>query len=378
VRRVESAGIVLGVLLAVVLPVLLHGLPGSPRELAVHLLLVAAGLALLWWRTAPQVVAPVSLGLLLAVLVLGPDVWFPDSALVVLGVACALLGFAWSGRRAVVAGVVGVAYLGVLLALSGPDSVVALPMFTVPGYVAGTILRRRQDTAEELARRTAELEREQEELEELSVRHERQRIAGELHDVVGHALSVLVIQAAAGQRLVDSEPERASRTLDVIAESARRGTADLERLVELLGGEATAAPDLGLVDDVVAHAVRSGLDVTYRVDADRAAVTDHAAHVVHRVVQEGLTNALRHAPGSPVRIRVSAEAEGGVAVSVENDPSAGVGTLRGTGRGLLGLRERVHAQGGRLRAGPTDGGGWRVEAWLPPGPGALATPPPRA
>jgi len=251
-------------------------------------------------------------------------------------------------------------------------------MFTLPGYAAGTILRRRQDTAEELARRTAELEREQEELEELSVRHERQRIAGELHDVVGHALSVLVIQAAAGQRLVDSEPERAARTLDVIAESARRGTADLERLVELLGGEATPAPDLGLVDDVVAHAVRSGLDVTYRVDADRAAVTDHAAHLVHRVVQEGLTNALRHAPGSPVRIRVAAQAEGGLAVSVENDRSAGVGTLRGSGRGLLGLRERVQAQGGRLRAGPTDSGGWRVEAWLPLVAGALATPRPRA
>ncbi len=350
VRRLEQVGIVLTVLLAVVVPVLVHGRPTTPFGVVFVGLIVVAGLALLAWRSHPRAASTVSLGLLLVAFVLGPDQWFPDTAIVVLSAGFAVLALGWSGRAAVGVAVVALGYVVVLVALGQTGTgVVPSVMFTLPGFVAGTIFRLRRETADALARRAAELEREQEELTALSVRHERRRIAGELHDVVGHAVSVLVIQAAAGQRLVDAAPERVEGTFDIIAESARRGTADLERLVELLGGTEPAVPDLGLVDEVVAHAVRSGLDVRYRVEGERAVVPERAAHVVHRVVQEGLTNALRHAPGASVRIRIVTDvAAGAIDVTVEND--AGVG--RGRDGARVGLRSGRSPGAGRGGRGP--------------------------
>ena len=115
---------------------------------------------------------------------------------------------------------------------------VAALMFTVPPYVAGTVLRLRRETADQLALRAQELEDERELFAEIALRHERARIASELHDIVGHAISVMVIQAAAGQRLVDADPARAKEAFAAISESARQGTKDLERLIELLGGTA--------------------------------------------------------------------------------------------------------------------------------------------
>lgn len=367
-RRLEPAAIALGVLLAVVVPVLVHGAPRTPGGIAFLVLVTVAGLALTGWRSSPRAAATLSLGLLLAAFVVAPGEWFPDSGILILSAGFAVLALGWSGWGAVAVGVVAAGYLGVLVAVgaSGGSEVASL-VFTLPGYVAGTIFRLRRETADALARRATELEREQAELTELSVRQERRRIAGELHDVVGHALSVLVIQAAAGQRLVDSAPERVAPTFGVIAESARRGTADLERLVELLGGTGAGEPGLALVDDVVAHAVRSGFDVTCVVDGDPGVVPEPTAHLAYRVVQEGLTNALRHAPGAPVRIRIATgEVPGGLSVSVENGaPTHGGGQVRGSGVGLVGLRDRVAAATGGLRAGPTPVGGWRLEARLP-------------
>lgn len=366
-RRLEQAGIVGGVLLVVVLPLLLHGPPTTATGVLHAVLVTTAGLALALWRESPRTASSLSLGLLLAAFVVAPGAWFPDTGIVILSAGFAVLALGWSGAAAVGVGVLAAAYLAVLVAIgaSGGSEVAPL-VFTVPGYVAGTIFRLRRETTEALAERAAELEREQQELTELSVRQERRRIAGELHDVVGHALSVLVIQAAAGQRLVDSAPERVGTTFGVIAESARRGTADLGRLVELLGGTAPGGPGLALVDDVVTHAVRSGLDVTCRVDGDTALVPEASAHLAYRVVQEGLTNALRHAPGAAVRIGITADRER-LTVSVENDPATGASSWRGSGLGLDGLRERVVAHGGRLGAAPTGPGGWRLEATMPLG-----------
>ena len=150
-------------------------------------------------------------------------------------------------------------------------------MFTVPPYIAGTVLRLRQETADQLALRAQELEDERELFAEIALRHERARIASELHDIVGHAISVMVIQAAAGQRLVDADPARAQEAFVAISESARQGTKDLERLVELLGGsegEPGSGPDLSLVDEVVTRAGRSGLNVTCRFEGDRDGVSE--------------------------------------------------------------------------------------------------------
>ena len=331
--------------------------------------MLCGGLALLWWRSRPRVASVLALGLFLAGVAVAGD-WFPDSGVALFSFSFAVLGLAWSGRAAWLVAVCGAAYLVPFYYLSGEGSWVAALMFTVPPYIAGCVLRLRQETADQLALRAHELEDERELFAEIALRHERARIASELHDIVGHAISVMVIQAAAGQRLVDADPVRAQEAFVAISESARQGVKDLERLVDLLagsdGGLATG-PDLWLVDEVVARAGRSGLNVACRFEGDRDGVSKSVAHIAFRVVQESLTNALRYAPGAEVTIviRVDQGARG-LAVRVENDRGALVdGLLSGTGRGLIGLRERVQTLGGQFNAGPTDRGGWAVEARLP-------------
>lgn len=368
-QRIERSAIALGVLLLVVLPTALHGWPSALRGNAFTVLLAAGGLALMWWRSNPRVASVAALGLFLASLTLG-DGWFPDTAVALFSVSFAVLALGWSGRAAWLVSLCVVAYLVPFYYLSESDSWVATLMFTVPPYVAGTVLRLRRETAEQLARRAQELEDERGRFAELALRHERARIASELHDIVGHAISVMVIQAAAGQRLVDADPARAKAAFAAISESARQGTKDLERLLELLGGSdghEGGGPDLSLVDEVVARAGRSGLNVSCRFEGDRERVSEPVAHLAFRVVQESLTNALRYAPGAEVRILISVDQAGrGLAVRVENDQALPAqGSLAGTGRGLIGLRERVQTLGGQFSAGTTGRGGWAVEARLP-------------
>ena len=365
----ERVGIALAVLLLVVLPTALHGWPTTLQGNLFTLLVTGGGLALIWWRSQPRVSSVVALGLYLAALAIG-DGWFPDTGVALFALSYAVLALGWSGRAAWLVALCAAAYLVPFYYLADIGSWVAALMFTVPPYAAGTALRLRQETAAQLALRAQELEDERELFAEIALRHERARIASELHDIVGHAISVMVVQAAAGQRLVDADPARAKQAFAAISESARQGTKDLERLIDLLSGmpdDHGGGPDLSLVDEVVSRAGRSGLNVTCRFEGDRDRIPRPVAHLAFRVVQESLTNALRYAPGADVRIVITVdEAEQGLAVRVENDGAAEHGTsLAGTGRGLIGLRERVHRLGGHLSAGATPKGGWVVEARLP-------------
>jgi signal transduction histidine kinase len=363
--RFERSGIALGVLLLVALPTALHGWPSTLRGNAFTVLLLGAGLALMWWRSHPRVASVGALGLFLAALPFGG--WFPDTGIALYSLSFAVLALGWSGRSAWLVALCGAAYLVPFYYLSEMGSWVAALMFTVPPYAAGTILRLRKETADELARRAQELEDERELFAEIALRHERARIASELHDIVGHAISVMVIQAAAGKRLVDSDPVRAKEAFAAISESAAQGTKDLERLIQLLGGAQSRGADLSLVDEVVTRAGRSGLNVTCRFEGDRERVSEPVAHLAFRVVQESLTNALRYAPGADIRIAIRVDDAGrGLSVRVENDRATpSDAPLAGTGRGLVGLRERIQTLGGQFSAGTTGVGGWAVEARLP-------------
>lgn len=373
--RSERIGIAMGVFLLVALPTALNGWPTTLRGNLFTVLVLGGGLALMWWRSHPRIASVAALGSLLAALALGGGS-FPDTGVALYAVSFAVLALGWSGRAAWLVAVCALAYLVPLYYLADMGTWVAAGMFTVPPYLAGTVLRLRKETADELARRAQELEDERELLAEIALRHERARIASELHDIVGHAISVMVIQAAAGQRLVDVDPVRANEAFVVISESARQGSKDLERLIELLGGSESAVgggPDLALVDEVVARASRSGLNVTCRFEGERDRVPGPVAHLAFRVVQESLTNALRYAPGADVRIGIRVDgAAGGLAVRVENDRATqnyqavqNDSILTGTGRGLVGLGERIHTLGGQFSAGTNSGGGWAVEARLP-------------
>jgi signal transduction histidine kinase len=363
--RFEKAGIAVLVLLLVALPAALHGWPVSLDGNIAMASLLASGLTLAWWRTQPRLVAVSGGSLWFMVALFGQDTWFPEPALAIMAGLAAVVALAWTGQAAWLAAISLGGYLYIFWLVLPPTSPVALVMFSVPGFVAGTVLRLRGEAVDELARRGRELEEERELFAEIALRNERARIASELHDIVGHAISVMVIQAAAGQRLVGHDPVRARQTFAAIAESARQGQEDLHRLVELLGGAEVGAPDLTLIDEIVTRAARSGLDVSCRFEGGHDAVAVGTAHIAFRVVQESLTNALRHAPSAAVRVMVTRSGTG-LTVRVENDCSVGERlNLSGTGRGLAGLRERVQDLGGQLRAGPTPRGGWLVEATLP-------------
>jgi signal transduction histidine kinase len=250
----------------------------------------------------------------------------------------------------------------------GTDAWVPAVLLPSAAWAAGRALRERELVAEQLTERARELEEEREAHASLSVRYERARIASELHDIVAHAISVMVVQASAGQRLAARDPEATTRTFSAIADAARQAEADMGRLVALLGDEKAIgpAPDLALVEELVARASGSGLDVTLRLEGEREGLPAPLVETAYRVVQEGLTNALRYAAGGAVRVLLRGDRDA-LLIEVTNAPAAREAALAGagTGSGLQGLRERVGSCGGTFEAGPTAASGWRLAARLP-------------
>jgi len=274
----------------------------------------------------------------------------------------------WAGRWS--SPLIGVAFLAAALAAANADHDAGFPplLIVITAWGAGRAIRSHDIVAARLAERAAELEREREAYAALSVRYERARIASELHDIVAHAISVMVVQAGAGQRLAAVDPELTAETFATIGAAARQAEQDMAALVALLADEEQigAAPDLDLIEELIARARGTGLDVTLRLEGSREGLPAVAVEAAYRVVRESLTNALRYASGAPVEVVVRGEPDA-LVVEVVNEPAPRADSLAadGTGNGLRGLHERVSACGGQLDAGPCSGGGWRVAARLP-------------
>lgn len=303
-----------------------------------------------------------------AMLVLAPDTHgLMAFVLWLLVMAHAFAAGRWGGRWWGIAGLV--ALTGSLLAGAWISGDAGMPAFLLPvtTWAAGRALADRERIAERLAERARELEAERDAHAYLSVRYERAWIAAELHDIVAHALSVMVIQAGAGQRLVSVDRELTTETFESIAIAARDAEADMGRLVALLADAPGIATDLPLVEELVARAAGSGLDVSLRLEGNRDSLAPEVTHLAYRVVQEGLTNALRHASGSSVAVRLRGDSTE-LLVEVVNGPQTNALpplTDSGTSNGLRGLHERIGACGGSFEAGPQSDGGWRLAAHLP-------------
>ncbi|GAA2476554.1 sensor histidine kinase [Streptomyces gobitricini] len=201
---------------------------------------------------------------------------------------------------------------------------------------------------------------------------ERARIARELHDVVAHHMSVITVQADSAPYRIEGLPEAAREEFSTIASSARESLTEMRRLLAVLrseGAEGERAPQPGLVrvQQLVEATVRAGVPAELSMPAELGPVPQAVDLSAYRIVQEALANVVRHAPGAPTRVSVSADG-GRLTLVIVNGPPDAVGSpleASGTGHGLVGMRERVRLTGGTLDTGPLPDGGFRVAARLP-------------
>jgi signal transduction histidine kinase len=346
------------------------GLTGSAaRNIGAAAMLAVAGAAVFARRRWPVGAAAVG-GVAFVVAVqagsFDPNGSSVADALMTLGLLlwAVVLSFTLGRARPVRWPVVGLAFVVVSQQWHGLNPFPAV--LAIGSYAVGWIMRSRQDLAAALDVRAVELASERQRYATEAVRYERARIARELHDVVAHCMSIVVVQASAGQRLHDLDPGASEQIFADIGELAQQAEADLAGLTRLLSRESQPAQALtpAALDQLVAHATAAGTVVEVTVAGELATIPLLVAAALHRVLQEGLTNAIKHAPGAPVTVTVQAGART-TSVDVGNEaaaPPAGV-AVQG---------------GGTMCSERTPSGGWLLSAVIPVGWVDHALPRPRA
>lgn len=234
------------------------------------------------------------------------------------------------------------------------DVLFVLIVFVVPPWLIGRAVRARNARVVELEQVGAALEAERARAADLAAEGERARIAREMHDVLSHSIGLITLQAGAGERLAVTDPQAARETLRTIAAAGRAALDELEDVIE----EAATVPELAALADGVRAA---GVEVDVRHE-EAGAVPPDVVIASRRIVQEALTNVIKHAAAERVTVTVRESADS-VDVLVEDD-GTGAGSGGGTGRGLVGMRERATVYNGDLEAGPRPGGGFAVRARL--------------
>ncbi|MFH8470906.1 sensor histidine kinase [Streptomyces sp. NPDC017991] len=350
----------------------------------------AMALGLLFRRRRPMTVVMLVSGLVVVQPVVASDLAAYDVALfVAMGSAVTRTRAMW---HACVSGAVvllcAVVSFGRLLPVGerepeGFGDIVALGGLCAAVWLTALVLRTRRLYVATLEDRAATIEREREHLIQLVAARERADIARELHDVVAHSLSVMILQADGAGYVLTSDPDKAGSALKAIGETGRDALEDMHRIVRVLrggrtpGGQGEAA-DAGRrrisLDDLETVAERArvaGLEVALDVEGERDGLSTADELTVLRVVQESLTNVLRHAgPGAVVTITLRFD-EDVVLIGVVDDGAHKLAGFRlaadrgGGGNGLVGMRERVEVSGGSFTAGPRLGAGWQVDAKLP-------------
>jgi signal transduction histidine kinase len=254
-------------------------------------------------------------------------------------------------------------------------------------FMFGLNLKNRKARIEALEERAQALEREKEEGARLAVADERLHIARELHDVVAHSMGVIAVQASVGEHVIDENPAEAKRALEAISGVSRSTLAEIRRMLGVLretedtsGAGLTPAyapaPGLDDLDRLVREVDGAGVPVTVAYDGERVELPRGVDLTAYRIVQEALTNVMKHAGPASATVRVRYE-PGVLALEVVDDgrgvngraesraEGRGDGPVGRGGHGLLGMRERVAVYGGTLDAGPKAGGGFRVAVRLP-------------
>jgi signal transduction histidine kinase len=296
-----------------------------------------------------------------------PDPTLPYAPLIAVYTATALS----STRAAVRIGVITAASVVVSMLIDPRDDlldwVVALLSVTT-AWLLGNNVRVQRAYARAMEARAADLERDHAVAAERAAADERLRLARELHDVAAHHVSVIALHAEAGQSLLPDQPQRADEAFAVIGEVARTTLTELRRVVGVLRDDhgAPLAPQPGLrnLPTLVAEVVQAGVPVTLQVTGSPRPISGAVDASAYRIVQEALTNVLRHAAAAHAEVTVT-YAPDTVSIEVVDDGTGPTGDGAPAGHGLVGMRERVAAFGGSMTAAARPSGGFAVSARLP-------------
>jgi signal transduction histidine kinase len=294
------------------------------------------------------------------------------AALLFTGLVAVYSVAAWGSRRVAWAGLVIMAAAGAISSAEDPHMRTTAQVWAgsffllllLVGWVAGLAVRAHR-SARAAEREAAEAERHHAE----TVTAERARIARELHDVIAHNVSVIVLQAVAAQGVIDAQPDRARASLGQIEESGREALDELRRLVSVMretDGARDLEPQPGLADlDALAETVRSaGVDVALETEGLAVPLPRALDLSAYRIVQEALTNTLRHAGPATATVRVRRSTDA-IEIEVLDDGAGPAEPAGGGGHGLVGMRERAALYHGSVEAGARPGGGFRVSARFP-------------
>ena len=349
---------------------------------------VVVGLAMLPFETVPMlwrrnrpglVLGIVAAAFAISTLFGAADPHGGEAGLVLAIFAAALYG---NLHVRVVAGFISVGALvvgfGTVLATGGAQGLghlAGVAFGSGVAWVAGDRTRTRRAYLAELQERAEQLERERDTHVRRATDEERTRIARELHDVIAHNVSVIAVQAGAARTTAGANPDRTRTTLELIEQTARSTLGELRTLLGVLrkANEPAARqpqPTLARLDALIAQSRAAGLDVQLRVEGGVRVVPAIADLCAYRVVQECLTNAMKHAPAANVHVLVRYGPSNLLLTVIDDGPGppAAEAAHRGpepAGHGLIGMKERVALVGGTLSLGPALGGGFRVEARLP-------------
>ena len=313
-----------------------------------------------------------------------PGLSFVDGQLVVNGAGILVAGMGAAvllgAQREASLSRVGLAIVvagSLIVVRNGPDSstddMISVPAMFAIGWVVGWALRERtvrSEAAEERARRA---EQERESAARVAVAEERGRIARELHDVVAHAVSVIVLQVGAVRHRMPAANAADREALLNVEEAGRTALAEMRRLLNAMREDGDAAelsprPGLGDLDRLVHDVGAAGLSVSLRVVGDPVPLAPGLDLSAYRIVQEGLTNSLKHSGAGSAEVTVAYELDE-LVLAVRDHGEGALGGSDRQGHGLVGIRERVKIYGGDMFAGPAPGGGFLVRARLPRGGG---------
>jgi signal transduction histidine kinase len=330
----------------------------------------AMGLLLLWRRSHP-----IATSLLLVAIAVPAGAFLTDPSevispflpLLIVAYSAAAYAKPAAARLDLLLLLAAVSAIGLLDESAAAENVYFPAIIVLLCWVGGRTVRTRAAHAAELHEAAALAgERREREAEE-AVAEERRRIAREMHDVVAHSISVMVVQAGGARRILASDPERAEEAAARIRSAGTDALAEMDILLGVLetAPDGVAAPTLDGIGALVGRAGGAGLPVTLEVSGEQRTLSPGAELAVYRVVQEALTNAMKHAGSATTVVRLD-WGEEALALSVADRGDGGPSPqLPGAGHGLMGMQERLRVYGGEVTTGPRPDGGWEVAARLP-------------